>query len=96
MAEPHIRCEKEEISEKIILVGNPDRAKRIKEEFLKDAKLINEYRSLLVYTGFYRNSRMTVATTGMGSPSAAIVLEELIKLGGKIFDKSWECRRIKS
>ena len=85
MAEPHIRCEKEEISEKIILVGNLDRAKRIKEEFLKDAKLINEYRSLLVYTGFYRNSRLTVATTGMGSPSTAIVLEELIKLGGKIF-----------
>jgi len=68
---------------KIILVGNPDRAKRIKEEFLKDAKLINEYRSLLVYTGFYRNSRLTVATTGMGSPSTAIVLEELIKLRGK-------------
>jgi DeoD family purine-nucleoside phosphorylase len=85
MAEAHIKCEKEDISEKIILVGNPDRAKRINEEFLKDSKLVNEYRSLLVYTGYYKNERVTVATTGMGSPSTAIVLEELIKLGGKIF-----------
>ena len=85
MAEAHIKCEKEDISEKIILVGNPDRAKRINEEFLKDSKLVNEYRSLLVYTGYYKNERITVATTGMGAPSAAIVLEELIRLGGKLF-----------
>ncbi|MGB9843099.1 MAG: nucleoside phosphorylase [Caldisericia bacterium] len=85
MAEPHIKCEKEDISEKIILVGNPDRAKRINSFFLKDSKLVNEYRCLLTYTGFYKNERITVATTGMGSPSTAIVLEELIKLGGKIF-----------
>jgi len=85
MAEAHIKCEKEDISEKIILVGNPDRAKRVNSEFLKDGKLVNEYRSLLVYTGYYKDERVTVATTGMGAPSAAIVLEELIKLGGKIF-----------
>ncbi len=85
MAEPHIKCEKEDISEKVILVGNPDRAKRINSLFLKDSKLVNEYRCLLTYTGFYKNERVTIATTGMGAPSAAIVLEELIKLGGKIF-----------
>ncbi len=85
MAEAHIKCEKEDISEKIILVGNPDRAKRINEEFLKDSKLVNEYRSLLVYTGYYKNEKITVASTGMGSPSTAIVLEELIRLGGKLF-----------
>lgn len=85
MAEAHIKCEKEDISEKIILVGNPDRAKRINNEFLEDSKLVNEYRALLVYTGFYKDEKLTIATTGMGSPSAAIVLEELIRLGGKIF-----------
>ncbi|MBC7194163.1 MAG: nucleoside phosphorylase [Caldisericia bacterium] len=85
MAEAHIKCEREDISEKVILVGNPDRAKRINSLFLKDSKLVNEYRSLLTYTGFYKNERITIATTGMGSPSAAIVLEELIKLNGKIF-----------
>jgi len=85
MAEAHIKCEREDISEKIVLVGNPDRAKRINSLFLKDCKLVNEYRSLLTYTGFYKNEKVTVATTGMGAPSAAIILEELIKLGGKIF-----------
>lgn len=85
MSEAHIKCGKEDISEKIILVGNPDRAKRINFELLSNGKLVNEYRSLLVYTGFFKDERITVATTGMGSPSAAIVLEELIRLGGKIF-----------
>lgn len=85
MSEAHVKCEKEDISEKIILVGNPDRAKRINNEFLENGKLVNEYRAILVYTGFYKKERITVATSGMGSPSAAIVLEELIKLGGKIF-----------
>lgn len=85
MGEAHIKCEKKDISEKIILVGNPDRAKIINDEFLENGKLVNKYRALLTYTGFYKNLRVTVATTGMGSPSAAIVLEELIKLGGKVF-----------
>lgn len=85
MGEAHIKCEKKDISEKIVLVGNPDRAKSINDEFLENGKLVNEYRALLTYTGFYKNLRVTVATTGMGSPSAAIVLEELIKLGGKVF-----------
>lgn len=85
MGEPHIRCEREDISPFVILVGNPDRAKRINNEFLKNGVLVNEYRSLLVYTGFYKEKRVTIATTGMGSPSCAIVFEELIKLGGKVF-----------
>lgn len=85
MGEAHIKCEKKDISEKIILVGNPDRAKRINDEFLKDGKLVNQNRGLLVYTGYYKDLRVTVATTGMGAPSLAIVLEELIRLGGKIF-----------
>lgn len=85
MAEFHIKCEKGNISPYVIVVGNPDRAKRIAKEYLKDAKLVNSYRSLLTYTGFYKELRLTVSTTGMGAPSTAIVLEELIHLGGRVF-----------
>jgi DeoD family purine-nucleoside phosphorylase len=84
MAEFHIKCEKREISEYVILVGNPQRAKKI-SSLLESSVLVNENRGLFVYTGFYKETRITVATTGMGSPSTAIVLEELANLGGKVF-----------
>ncbi|BAL80955.1 nucleoside phosphorylase [Caldisericum exile] len=84
MAQFHIRCESEDISPYVILVGNPQRAEKM-SKLLDNAKLVNEYRLLYVYTGLYKGERITIATTGMGAPSTAIVLEELINLGGKVF-----------
>ncbi len=84
MAEFHLKCEKGDISEYVMLVGNPQRAKKV-SELLENAKLVNENRDLFVYTGFYKGEKITVATTGMGAPSTAIVLEELVNLGGKVF-----------
>jgi uridine phosphorylase len=84
MAQFHLKCEKEDISEYVMLVGNPQRAEKV-ARLLHSAKLVNEYRHLFVYTGSYKDERITVATTGMGAPSTAIVLEELVNLGGKVF-----------
>jgi uridine phosphorylase len=84
MAEFHIRCEKDDVSEYVMLVGNPQRAEKV-SHLLENPKLVNEYRLLYVYTGMYKGERITIATTGMGAPSTAIVLEELIHLGGKVF-----------
>ncbi len=84
MAQFHLKCEKEDIAEHVMLVGNPQRAEKV-SLMLKNVKLVNEYRHLFVFTGNYKNKRITVATTGMGAPSTGIVLEELINLGGKVF-----------
>lgn len=84
MAQFHIKCGKEDISPYVILVGNPQRAEKA-SLLLEDAKLVNEYRYLYVFTGFYKGERISVATTGMGAPSTAIVVEELVNLGGKVF-----------
>ena len=84
MSEFHLKCEKEDISEYIIIVGNPQRAEKI-SKLLSNPYLVNENRLLYVYTGYYNDERITIATTGMGAPSTAIVLEELINLGGKVF-----------
>ncbi|PMP83673.1 MAG: hypothetical protein C0175_01360 [Caldisericum exile] len=65
MAQFHIRCESEDISPYVILVGNPQRAEKM-SKLLEGAKLVNEYRLLYVYTGFYKGERITIATTGMG------------------------------
>lgn len=80
----HIKCEEKDIAPYVLLVGNPERAEKI-SKMLDEVKLVNKYRLLYVYTGFYKGKRITVATTGMGAPSTAIVLEELINLGGKVF-----------
>ncbi len=84
MAEFHLKCEKGDVAEYVMLVGNPQRAEKV-SKLLDNAKLVNENRLLYVFTGFYKGERLTVATTGMGAPSTAIVLEELVNLGGKVF-----------
>ena len=81
----HILAKKGEVAEKVVVAGDPGRVKLLAERFLKDAVLVNENRGFLVYTGYYNNERVSVATHGIGGPSMAIVLEELIMLGGKTF-----------
>jgi len=79
----HVKAKPGEIAEKAILCGDPGRVKWIAEEKLEKSKLVSNNRGLLVYTGEYKGEPITVATTGMGCPSAAIVLEELVNLGVK-------------
>jgi uridine phosphorylase len=84
MSEHHIQCEREDIAPAVMLVGDPGRATRA-AALLEESRLVNDYRELLVYTGLYGGTRLTVATTAMGAPSAAIVLEELCNLGSTVF-----------
>jgi DeoD family purine-nucleoside phosphorylase len=55
----------------------------IAQVFFEDAKLVTEERGMLGYTGTYKGAPVSVQATGMGCPSAAIVVEELIQLGAK-------------
>lgn len=74
----HIEAKKGEISETILLPGDPMRAKWIAETFLKDVKLYNNVRGMLGYTGYYKSKKVSVQGTGMGMPSISIYLNELI------------------
>lgn len=74
----HIGAKKGEIAETILLPGDPLRAKYIAENFLEDAKLYNEVRGMLGYTGTYKGKRISVQGTGMGVPSISIYVNELI------------------
>lgn len=78
----HLRANKGDYAETVLVVGDPGRAEVISQK-LTDAKLVNKNRGLLGYTGFYKGKRISVQTTGMGCPSAAIVVEELIQLDTK-------------
>ncbi len=78
------------IAERVIVAGDPARVKQI-SELLEDAKLVNDNRGLLAYTGKYRGVDVSIVTHGMGVPSALIVLEELVMLGAKAVVRVGSC-----
>jgi DeoD family purine-nucleoside phosphorylase len=79
----HVRAEPGDLAESVLLPGDPRRARYIAENFFEDARLVTEERGMLGYTGTYKGEPVSVQTTGMGCPSAAIVTEELIQLGAR-------------
>ena len=74
----HLDADK--VPKKIIIMGDPQRVVNI-SELLKTPVVISKSRDLFVYKGYYNNKEVGLAAHGIGGPSAAIVIEELIKLG---------------
>jgi purine-nucleoside phosphorylase len=79
----HVRAEPGDYAEACLLPGDPLRAKYIAETFFDDPLQRNAERGMLGYTGTFEGKPVSVQSTGMGCPSAAIVTEELIQLGVK-------------
>jgi 5'-methylthioadenosine phosphorylase/purine-nucleoside phosphorylase len=78
----HLRAEPGDYAPAVLCPGDPRRATYIAETFLDPgARCVNEERGMLGYTGTFEGRPLSVQTTGMGCPSAAIVAEELIQLG---------------
>jgi len=78
----HIEAKEGEIADKILLPGDPLRAKHIAENFLENAQIYNEVRGMNGYTGTYKGERISVQGTGMGIPSISIYANELIQSYG--------------
>src|SRR3954452_6268508 len=73
-----------ELAERVLLPGDPRRALVVAQSLLDQPKMFNHSRGLWGYTGVAADGEpLTVQSTGMGGPSAAIVCEELIVLGGR-------------
>lgn len=83
MTQIHLRAQPGDVAEYVLLPGDPQRARHIAQAYLEGAVPYTEHRGLLGFTGSYRGVRVSVQTTGMGCPSAAIVTEELARLGAK-------------
>ena len=79
----HLRAEPGDYAEACLLPGDPLRAKYIAETYLDNAVQQNAERGMLGYTGEFEGRPVSVQATGMGCPSAAIVVEELVQLGVK-------------
>lgn len=73
-----------DLAERVLLPGDPHRALAVAQHLLDGPKMFNHARGLWGYTGAAADGEpLTVQSTGMGGPSAAIVVEELIALGAR-------------
>jgi purine-nucleoside phosphorylase len=90
MSPIHVRAKPGDVAPIVLLVGDPGRA-RVVAEKLEGAVLYNEFRGLLGYSGRYRDVPVSVQTTAMGSPSAAIVVEEIADLGARVLIRLGTC-----
>jgi 5'-methylthioadenosine phosphorylase/purine-nucleoside phosphorylase len=79
----HLRAEPGDYAPAVLCPGDPRRAAYIAETFLADAHCVNEERGMLGFTGTFEDRPLSVQSTGMGCPSAAIAFEELIQLGAR-------------
>jgi DeoD family purine-nucleoside phosphorylase len=87
----HVRAEPGDYAEACLLPGDPIRAQYIAETYFDNPVQRNSERGLLGYTGEYNGSPVSVQATGMGCPTAAIVMEELVQLGVKRFLRVGTC-----
>lgn len=78
MATPHIKAEKGDFAETVLMPGDPLRAKHIADTFLSNVTLVNEVRNMFGYTGEYKGKTISVMGSGMGIPSISIYAKELI------------------
>ncbi len=79
----HSKCVKRsDIASKVIMPGDPLRAKYVAENFLENATLVTSVRNMWGFTGYYKGEKVTVMAHGMGMPSAGIYIFELFHFFG--------------
>lgn len=86
----HIGVKTGEVGRYVLLPGDPKRCKKIAQH-LEDPVLIADNREYTTYTGTLDGVRVSVTSTGIGGPSAAIALEELAALGADTFIRIGTC-----
>ena len=79
---PHIKATPDDFAKTVLMPGDPLRAKFIAENFLENAVLVNNVRSIHGYTGTYKGERVSVMASGMGMPSIGIYSYELYNFFG--------------
>ncbi|MGY5863908.1 MAG: nucleoside phosphorylase [Candidatus Thorarchaeota archaeon] len=83
--EYHIDIAPGEIPELVLLPGDPDRAKKIAMDFFDEPEEIAKKREYWSFKGKWKGVPVAVCSTGIGCPSAAIAIEELVKVGCTTF-----------
>ena len=84
-----------DVAERVLLPGDPGRALRLAQQVVDAPKMLNHHRGLWGYTGIASDGApLTIQSTGLGGPSTAIVVEELIGLGAQRLVRVGTCRAL--
>lgn len=90
MKQPHIQVGEGEINRAVLLPGDPGRVDTINEH-LDNAEVIAENREYRVSNGVYQDTPVSVCSTGVGSPAAAVAVEELANVGADTLVRVGTC-----
>ena len=86
-----------DLAERVLLPGDPARALALAQSLLEGPKMFNHHRGLWGYTGLAPDGApLTIQSTGMGGPSAAIVISELADLGARRLVRAGTCGALQS
>ncbi len=86
----HIGLKEGDVGKYVILPGDPKRCKKIAQYF-ENPQLVADNREYVTYTGYLDGEKVSVTSTGIGGPSAAIAMEELVKVGATHFIRVGTC-----
>ena len=84
LIQPHIMCGIGDVAKYVLIPGDPRRVQII-ASFLDESRKVADYRGFVTYTGSSDGIRISVCSTGIGCPSAAIAIEELARIGAETF-----------
>jgi uridine phosphorylase len=86
----HLHCVEGDVGRYCLLPGDPGRCAQIASHF-DDAKFVVSNREYNIYTGYLLGEKVSVCSTGIGGPSAAIAMEELHNVGADTFIRVGTC-----
>jgi len=89
----HVEVGEGDVADAVLLPGNPERVEKI-TAFWDDAEEVARHREYRTVTGDYAGTPISVTSTGIGSPSAAIAVEELARVGVDTFLRVGSCGAI--
>ncbi len=92
--QPHILCQPGDVAPIVLTPGDPARVLKI-VKYWDDAREVGNNREFLTYTGTYKGIPISATSTGIGSPSAAIAIEELANIGATLFIRIGTCGALK-
>ncbi|MFB6178865.1 MAG: nucleoside phosphorylase [Halorientalis sp.] len=90
----HLQVGPDDVADTVLLPGNPERIEKITADW-DDTREQAHHREYRTATGTYEGTPISVTSTGIGSPSAAIAVEELARVGADTFIRVGSCGAIR-
>ena len=90
MKQPHLLCDTGDLAERAIVVGDPARVARL-ARLLDNPKKVAQNREFISWRGEFGGKPIAIVSTGIGGPSAAIAVEEMIRCGVKVIVRVGSC-----